>query len=259
MDASPRVFCACCKQYYAASQFPQNRHGRPYKTCLQCKVAPPSLYFTFIANLLKARREAARPALAELDPNAPRQTRSGRRQPVTDGDENPRPRKRVRRTRAEIERDRNQPVIDAPAPVPPPPAPSPLGFRSRFWDLPAHDLGPMDEECQACGALHWIVESVTGSNQHFELCCKKGDTVLENLRPPPRFLEELLTADNPRARSFRQNIRAYNSALAFTSVSYTKDTRTDLSRGLHCFQIHGELFHYQGPLQPGSQDTPAFA
>jgi hypothetical protein len=28
---------------------------------------------------------------------------------------------------------------------------------------------------------------------------------------------------------------------------------------LHCFQIHGELYHYQGPLIPGSQDTPAFA
>jgi hypothetical protein len=96
-------------------------------------------------------------------------------------------------------------------------------------------------------------------NQQFELCCKRGDAILDRLRAPPPFLRALLEGDDPRARSFRQNIRAYNSALAFTSVSYTKDTRTDLSRGLHCFQIHGELFHYQGPLQPGSQETPAFA
>jgi hypothetical protein len=82
---------------------------------------------------------------------------------------------------------------------------------------------------------------------------------LDQLRVPPPFLRALLKGDDPRARSFRQNIRAYNSALAFTSVSYTKDTRTDLSRGLHCFQIHGELFHYQGPLEPGPQQAPAFA
>jgi hypothetical protein len=46
--------------------------------------------------------------------------------------------------------------------------------------------------------------------------------------------------------------------LAFTSVSYIKDTRTNLSRDLYYFQIYGELFHYQGPLEPGSQQVPAF-
>ena len=99
----------------------------------------------------------------------------------------------------------------------------------------------------------------TGTNQLFELCCKKGDAILDQLRTPPAFLQALFKGVDPRARSFRQNIRAYNSALAFTSVSYTKDTRTDLSRGLHCFQIHGDLFHYQGPLEHGSQETPTFA
>lgn len=82
---------------------------------------------------------------------------------------------------------------------------------------------------------------------------------MDRLRAPPDFLRALFEGDDPRACSFRQNIRAYNSALAFTSISYTKNTRTDLSRGLHCFQIHGELFHYQGPLEPGSQEVPAFA
>jgi hypothetical protein len=100
---------------------------------------------------------------------------------------------------------------------------------------------------------------VAGTNQQFELCCKRGDAMLDLLRAPPPFLRALLEGDDLRARSFRQNIRAYNSAVAFTSVSYTKDTRTDLSRGLHCFQIHGELFHYQGPLEPSSHETPTFA
>ncbi len=124
---------------------------------------------------------------------------------------------------------------------------------------PAHDLGPLTIECEFCEARHWISEMAIGTNQQFELCCKKGDVALDKLRVPPPFLRALLEGDDPRARSFRRNIRAYNSALAFTSVSYTKDARTDLSRGLHCFQIHGELFHYQGPLEPGPQQAPAFA
>jgi hypothetical protein len=102
-------------------------------------------------------------------------------------------------------------------------------------------------------ARHWVSEAIAGAGQRFELYCKQGDVVLDELRASPPFLRALFEGDDPQARSFRQNIRAYNSALAFTSVSYTKDTRTDLSRGLHCFQIHGELFHYQGPLEPGSQ------
>jgi hypothetical protein len=86
----------------------------------------------------------------------------------------------------------------------------------------------MNIECENCGARHWITEAIAGSNQCFESCCKQGDAMLEYLRMPPPFLRALLGGDDPQARSFRQNIRAYNSALAFTSVSYTKDTRTDL-------------------------------
>jgi hypothetical protein len=147
-------------------------------------------------------------------------------------------------------------IVDASLSIPPL---LPLSFRSRFWCLPAHDSGSTSTECECREAKHWISEMVAGTNQQFELCCKRGDAILNQLRAPPPFLQALLKEDNPQARSFHQNIRAYNSALAFTSVSYTKDTRTDLSCGLHCFQIHDKLFHYQGPLQPGSQEAPAFA
>jgi hypothetical protein len=93
----------------------------------------------------------------------------------------------------------------------------------------------MDIECGNCEARHWITEAVIGSNQCFESYCKRGDAMLEYLQMPPPFLRALFEGDNPQARSFCQNIRAYNSALAFTSVSYIKDTCTDLSRGLYCF------------------------
>jgi hypothetical protein len=116
----------------------------------------------------------------------------------------------------------------------------------------------MSHECQYCTALHFIQEQ-TASDKLFELCCKRGDAVLDPVRTPPAELRALLEAQDLRGRAFRQNIRAYNGALTFTSMSYTKDSRLDLSSGLHCFQVHGEVFHYQGPLLPSSQELPSFA
>ena len=59
------------------------------------------------------------------------------------------------------------------------------------------------------------------------------------------------------AKAFRNNIRKYNSALAFTSVKYTVDGRA--TGGIQCFQIHGELFHLQGPLQSTDLASAQFA
>jgi hypothetical protein len=83
--------------------------------------------------------------------------------------------------------------------------------------------------------------------------------ILPPVREPPPYLIYLLTGDDPLCRSFRTNIRAYNYALAFTSVSYKKDARIDFSGGIQCFQIHGQLFHFQGPLRPALQEVPSFA
>ena len=83
--------------------------------------------------------------------------------------------------------------------------------------------------------------------------------MLPLIREPPRELYTLLTGDDPRCRSFRANIRAYNSAFAFTSVSYKKDGRINFTGGIQCFQIHGQLFHFQGPLRPAEHEVPSFA
>jgi hypothetical protein len=65
---------------------------------------------------------------------------------------------------------------------------------------------------------------------------------------PLSFLQVFLKRDDPRAYNFRQNIRIYNFVFAFMFVSYIKNIYINLFYGLHCFQIYGELFHYQGPL-----------
>jgi hypothetical protein len=74
---------------------------------------------------------------------------------------------------------------------------------------------------------------------------------LEPLKAPPRYLRDLFEGQDPRGCNFRRQIRVYNSALAFTSISYTQDKRS-AHGGVQVFRIQGQLFHYQGPLQPGS-------
>jgi hypothetical protein len=145
--------------------------------------------------------------------------------------------------------DRDPPVIpafdifeDPPADPADPPIVRPFGFLSRLRPAPPHSLGLLTGRCTACNALHFAF-----TDGLFEPCCKKGDVVLPLIREPPRELYTLLTGDDPRCRSFRANIRAYNSAFAFTSVSYKKDGRINFTGGIQCFQIHGQLFHFQGP------------
>jgi hypothetical protein len=96
----------------------------------------------------------------------------------------------------------------------------------------------MNKDCRFCLARHWLEEaSYPQSHELYESCCKKGAVNLPLLKPVPAYLRSLYEAQDACGRAFRQRIRSYNSALTFTSVSYNNDTRLDLSRGIHCFQI----------------------
>lgn len=120
----------------------------------------------------------------------------------------------------------------------------------------------MNVVCPSCHALHWLGERVggTAAAPTFQSCCKKGDVVLPAIKRAPPYLQYLLESLDTVARQFRTNIREYNGALTFTSVKYTADNRPAAQNGgITCFQIHGELFHMQGPLQPAPNTTPCFA
>jgi hypothetical protein len=93
-----------------------------------------------------------------------------------------------------------------------------------------HYLGNLRDNlniCEFCAAYHWATERTEAGSRQFELCCKKGDVDLDPLPTPPAFLETLYTSQDLRGRAFRKNIRAYNNALAFTSVNYTPDRRVN--------------------------------
>ncbi|KAG9231345.1 hypothetical protein BJ875DRAFT_383147, partial [Amylocarpus encephaloides] len=128
------------------------------------------------------------------------------------------------------------------------------GFLLRFRPARPHALGPLTDRCTVCEALHFYP-----SDDVFEPCCKNGDVTLPQIREPPPYLKYFFTGDDLLRRAFWTNIRTYNCAFAFISISYKKDTRIGFSRGVQRFQIHSELFHFQGPLRPAAHEEPSFA
>jgi hypothetical protein len=67
----------------------------------------------------------------------------------------------------------------------------------------------------------------------------------------------LYTANSSGAKHFRQNIRAYNSALAMSSQGAKIDWAAP--GGPSNFRINGVVSHRMGPAIPDPQYQPAFA
>jgi hypothetical protein len=75
----------------------------------------------------------------------------------------------------------------------------------------------MDEVCSECQSINFKNEKP--SDGKFTLCCHKGKVKLEPLEPYPELLKALLTdKKHPNYANFIENIRSYNSALAFASM-----------------------------------------
>lgn len=139
----------------------------------------------------------------------------------------------------------------------------PLAYTTRINSWRVLQLGCMDIPCLKCGALHWIDERShpsTKSAPRFESCCKKGAVVLERLPDTLNVLMRLLSTEKGDGKQFRKRIREYNSTLSFTSLKYSPDERTtQLGPRIQGFQIHGELYDLQGPLNLLPQQPPRFA
>ena len=120
----------------------------------------------------------------------------------------------------------------------------------------------MDIPCPDCGALHWLSEKLTSSskrNPKFGTCCSEGRVRLPALEAPPEFLRTLLTSIDSDSKYFREDIRKYNGALAFTSLGVTEDHSINQGRGQPVFWICGELCHRSGALVPSGDNPPRYA
>ena len=110
----------------------------------------------------------------------------------------------------------------------------------------------------------WLAESRVGSTnsattEGFSICCGRGKIKLPvALKNPPPLLMGLLKGDNPKSKSFMEDIRRYNSMFAFTWMAGKQDTTVNSGRAPYCFRIQGKNKHVIGDLLPKPGDTPKF-
>ncbi|KAH9570040.1 hypothetical protein CY35_02G018900 [Sphagnum magellanicum] len=85
----------------------------------------------------------------------------------------------------------------------------------------------------------------------------QGKVTLPPLAPPPEPLRRLLTGKETDAKDFRQHIRSYNSALAFTYVGANLDNNVT-QLGNDTYRLRGELYHRMGSLLPQPGEARKF-
>ncbi|CAF1168023.1 unnamed protein product [Rotaria sordida] len=127
-------------------------------------------------------------------------------------------------------------------------------LRDEFPSESYH--GRMDNICQHCNALHFKEECTSDRHDEFKQCCHYGSVQLPELLPYPDEIKTLLQGTDVESKHFRENIRSYNSALAFASMG----AEIDLPQGFgpYCFRIHGQIYHRIGPLNPGPGQRAQF-
>lgn len=121
----------------------------------------------------------------------------------------------------------------------------------------------MSATCSFCHALMWLDEKTNNSNSRpeFQLCCGKGQYVIQPYPATPSLISDLLKGSNEASKEFKLNIRSYNSSLSFTSLGVNLD-RSVQNRvgGAYTFRIHGSLYHRIGmSLEPRDGQAPNFA
>ena len=106
-------------------------------------------------------------------------------------------------------------------------------------------IGDMVEVFSAGSAKMWKNETHSGSATagvlKFSTCCNQGKVVLPPISDAPVVLQNLMLDTTPEAKGFRDNIRAYNSSLAFTSLG--AKTPAVHGHGPPVFHIQGTVYH----------------
>ena len=96
----------------------------------------------------------------------------------------------------------------------------PAAYAVKYDDnIGSFVVGDMSERCDHCNAKMFSGERVADL---FSLCCSNGKVVLppeHKLKAVPIEIKTLLTSNSREATNLRGNIRNYNSALAFASVT----------------------------------------
>ena len=88
----------------------------------------------------------------------------------------------------------------------------------------------------------------------------QGSVKLEFLEQPPEYLKELLNYKGGKnSAKFREQIRAYNSIFAFTSMGAKIDTAINMRLRPYVYKISGQNYHRIRGLIPDQGKQPKFA
>jgi len=94
----------------------------------------------------------------------------------------------------------------------------------------------VDSVARKCGSKN-DRQSRQTTTHNFFLCCKNGKVLLPNLPATSQELEVFLTNKESSAVKFRDQIRMYNSVLAFISLGAKVDESVTRGPGPYSFRI----------------------
>ncbi|XP_017217515.2 uncharacterized protein LOC108195093 [Daucus carota subsp. sativus] len=122
-------------------------------------------------------------------------------------------------------------------------------------------LGPPTAKCSHCGAILWKEERVNKNVKkgmpEFSICCCRGQINLPKVPPTPSYLMQLYN-DPKKGKSFRRNIRLYNTMFAFTSMGGKVDNSINTGRAPYIYRLNGQNHHVFGTLIPNEGKDPKF-
>lgn len=104
-----------------------------------------------------------------------------------------------------------------------------------------HFCGEMNVRCPHCQAKFWPAEKLN--------CCNSGSIVIPELNEVPVAMSSLILSAH-----VRQNMRSYNSVMAFASTGHNNKSLVDGT-----FVLGGRAYHRIGPILPNRGQKHAFA
>ena len=122
-------------------------------------------------------------------------------------------------------------------------------FRVARLESTPDGIGPMDVECQYCGALKFRKETST-------TCCSDGKVLPAVFPRPPDDLMNLWSGTDARSRMLRQHSRMINNAVCLSSLKVKLRTFQGFTPSI-VFQ--GRVQHRAGALLPADGEPPRFA
>lgn len=132
-----------------------------------------------------------------------------------------------------------------------------IGTRTYNEDvLKSQYSGTMNLTCQFCKAFYFHAE-INKNDKVFTKCCMRGKYIFDFNFEVPDLIKSLICKTHPESNNFGENIRQFNSALAFASFGASVSTgniQNISGFGPYCFKVQGIIQHLSSNLR---EDDPA--